>query len=146
MQSETTTQIKTAKGKNNISNGFLTMGLFTGYGFLPIYLRYLAFAKEEWINSYSFEKHFESRLAHMHSFAFLNTLMGYLLLRFSKELNHLNTISKLALLSLLMSIGILLEIHFGFSPISVFVGAAAFTVAVIWMEMSFWIIKPLTTN
>jgi hypothetical protein len=60
-------------GKNNIAIGFLTMGLFMAYGFLLIYLRDFAPGKEEWVNSYSIGKHFESRLAHVHGnlFAFL---------------------------------------------------------------------------
>ena len=71
-------------GKNNIAIGFLTMGAFMAYGFLLIYLRDFAPGKAEWVNSYSTGKHFESRLAHVHGnlFAFLNILIGYLLLRF----------------------------------------------------------------
>ena len=115
------------------------------YGFLLIYLRDFAPGKEEWINSYSFGKHFESRLAHVHGnlFAFLNILIGYLLLRYSNELNYVKTISWLALTGLLMPLGILLEIYFGFSPIFVLIGAIAMTISVIWLGVSFWKMKQL---
>jgi len=90
------------KGKNNIAIGFLTMGLFMAYGFLLIYLRDFAPGKEEWINSYSLGKHFETRLAHLHGnlFAFLNVLIGYLLIRFRRELKNASAISWLALMGL----------------------------------------------
>jgi hypothetical protein len=86
-------------GKNNIAIGFLTMGLFMAYGFLLIYLRDFAPGKEEWVNSYSIGKHFESRLAHVHGnlFAFLNILIGYLLLHFRDKLQNVKAISWLAL-------------------------------------------------
>jgi hypothetical protein len=86
-------------GKNNIAIGFLTMGLFMAYGFLLIYLRDFAPGKEEWANSYSIGKHFESRLAHVHGnlFAFLNILIGYLLLHFRDKLQNVKAISWLAL-------------------------------------------------
>ena len=56
------------------------------YGFLLIYLRDFAPGKEEWINSYSIGKHFESRLAHVHGnlFAILNILICYLFLPFKQ--------------------------------------------------------------
>jgi hypothetical protein len=126
-------------GKNNIAIGFLTMGLFMIYGFVLIYLRDFAPGKEEWVNSYSIGKHFESRLAHVHGnlFAFLNILIGYLLLRFNAELNHVKTISWVALAGLLMPIGILAEIYFSASPIFVLLGAISMTVSVIWLGISF---------
>jgi hypothetical protein len=55
--------LKIMKGKNNIAIGFLVMGLFMAYGFLLIYLRDFAPGKEEWINSYSIGKHFETRIS-----------------------------------------------------------------------------------
>jgi hypothetical protein len=56
------------------------MGLFMAYGFLLIYLRDFAPGKEEWVNSYSIGKYFESRLAHVHGnlFAFQNIIIGFL--------------------------------------------------------------------
>lgn len=130
-------------GKNNIAIGFLTMGLFMAYGFLLIYLRDFAPGKEEWVNSYSIGKHFESRLAHVHGnlFAFLNILIGYLLLHFKDKLQNTKTISWLALSGLLMPLGILGEIYLGLSPIFVLLGALAMTTSVVWMGYSFFTLK-----
>jgi hypothetical protein len=133
-------------GKNNIAIGFLTMGLFMAYGFLLIYLRDFAPGKEEWINSYSFGKHFESRLAHVHGnlFAFLNILIGYLLLHFRDNLKNVKVISWLSLTGILMPLGILAEIYLGMSPIFVLIGAMAMTTSVIWLGISFLIMKTQT--
>lgn len=125
-------------GKYNMSIGFLTMGLFMAYGFLLIYLRDFAPGKEEWVNSYSIGKHFESRLAHVHGnlFAFLNILIGYLLFHFRDKLKNVKSISWLALAGLLMPLGILAEIYFGMSPIFVLLGAIAMTASVIWIGIA----------
>lgn len=133
-------------GKNNIAIGFLIMGFFMAYGFLLIYLRDFAPGKEEWINSYGIGKHFETRLAHVHGnlFAFLNILIGYLLLHFSEKLNNVKTISWLALTGLLMPIGILSEVYFGLPPVLVLVGAIAMTVSVVWLGFAFLKMKQLT--
>jgi hypothetical protein len=133
------------KGKNNIAIGFLTMGLFMAYGFLLIYLRDFAPGKEEWINSYSIGKHFEARLAHVHGnlFAFLNILIGYLLLHFRNKIAHVNIISWLALVGLLMPIGILAELYLGFPPIFVLIGAISMTISVIWLGISFLKLKTI---
>jgi hypothetical protein len=135
-------------GKNNIAIGFLTMGLFMAYGFLLIYLRDFAPSKEEWVNSYSIGKHFETRLAHVHGnlFAFLNILIGYLLLRFNDKLSNIKTISWLALTGLLMPLGILSEVYLGFPPIFVLIGAIAMTVSVVWLGISFWKMKQININ
>lgn len=132
-------------GKKNIAIGFITMGLFMAYGFLLIYLRDFAPGKEDWINSYSIGTHFESRLAHVHGnlFAFLNILIGFLLLQFGKKLGNIKIISALALLGLLMPIGILAEIYLSFSPIFVIVGAASMTVSVFWLGIAFFDMKKL---
>ncbi|MBK7805448.1 MAG: hypothetical protein IPJ51_03995 [Saprospiraceae bacterium] len=132
-------------GKNNIAIGFLTMGLFMAYGFLLIYLRDFAPGKEEWVNNYSIGKHFESRLAHVHGnlFAFLNIVIGYLLLHFKDKLQHIKIISWLALSGLLMPLGILGEIYLGLSPVFVLLGALSMTASVIWMGISFLKIKSL---
>lgn len=132
-------------GKNNIAIGFLTMGLFMAYGFLLIYLRDFAPGKEEWVNNYSIGKHFESRLAHVHGnlFAFLNIVIGYLLLHFKDRLEHIKIISWLALSGLLMPLGILGEIYLGLSPVFVLLGALSMTASVIWMGISFLKIKSL---
>lgn len=130
-------------GKNNIAIGFLVMGLFMLYGFLLIYLRDFAPGKEEWINAYSTGKHFESRLAHVHGnlFAFLNIVIGFLLLQFRNSLKNTKAISWLALIGLLMPIGILLEVYFGFLPIFVLIGAMTMTASVIWLGVSFYKMK-----
>lgn len=132
-------------GKNNIAIGFLTMGLFMAYGFLLIYLRDFAPGKEEWVNSYSSGKHFESRLAHVHGnlFALLNVLIGYLLLRFRSAIANVKTISWLALAGLLMPIGILTEVYFGLPPALVLVGAVAMTVSVSWLGIAFFTMKDM---
>ena len=133
-------------GKNNIATGLLIMGLFMAYGFLPIYLRDFAPGKEGWVNSYSIGKHFEARLAHVHGnlFALLNILIGYLLLRFHDRLKSTKAISWLALVGLLMPIGILAEVYLGLPPALVLIGALAMTVSVVWLGVSFLIMKEPT--
>ncbi len=126
-------------GKNNMAIGFLTMGAFMAYGFLLIYLRDFAPGKAEWVASYSSGKHFESRLAHVHGnlFAFLNILIGYLLLHYQTQLSNVKTISWLSLVGLLMPIGILAEIYLGAPPIFVLIGAVAMTASVLWLGVTF---------
>ena len=133
------------KGKNNIAIGFLTMSFFMAYGFLLIYLRDFAPDKEAWANSYSIGKHFETRLAHVHGnlFAFLNILIGYLLLHFNSKLKNTNAISWLALTGLLMPIGILSEVYFGLPPALVLIGAISMTVSVVWLGVSFFKMKTI---
>ena len=130
-------------GKNNIAFGFLVMGLFMAYGFLLIYLRDFAPGKEEWANSYSIGKHFESRLAHVRGnlFSFLNILIGYLLLHFRVRLSSVKAISWLALIGLLMPTGILSEVYLGLPPIFVLIGAISMTTSVVWMGISFYKMK-----
>jgi hypothetical protein len=132
-------------GKNNMAIGFLTMGIFMAYGFLLIYLRDFAEDKESWVNSYSIGKHFESRLAHVHGnlFAFLNILIGYLLVQFKNKLKNVKVISWLALTGLLMPMGILAEIYLGLSPIFVLIGAIAMTTSVIWLGFAFFKMKTI---
>jgi hypothetical protein len=130
-------------GKNNIAIGFLTMGAFMAYGFLLIYLRDFAPGKVEWVASYSSGKHFESRLAHVHGnlFAFLNILIGYLLLHYQSQLPNVKAISWLALVGLLMPLGILAEIYLGAPPIFVLIGAVAMTASVVWLGVAFFKMK-----
>jgi len=130
-------------GKNNIAIGFLTMGFFMAYGFLLIYLRDFAPGKDEWANAYSTGKHFETRLAHVHGnlFAFLNILIGYLLLRFNSQLKGVKAISWLALSGLLMPIGILTEVYFGLPPVLVLAGAITMTASVVWLGLAFYKMK-----
>lgn len=130
-------------GKNNISIGFLTMGLFMIYGFLLIYLRDFAPNAAEWSDSYSAGKHFEARLAHVHGnlFAFLNIVIGFLLLHFKDKILHVKVISLLALTGLLMPIGILSEVYLGLPPVLVLVGALSMSVSVIWLGFNFYKLK-----
>lgn len=130
-------------GKFNISIGFIVMGLFMVYGFVLIYLRDFAPDAQEWANAYSTGKHFEARLAHVHGnlFAFLNILMGYLLIRFRTELKNVKLVSILALSGLLMPIGILSEVYFGLPPILVLIGATSMTLSVILMGIAFFKLK-----
>jgi len=113
------------------------------YGFLLIYLRDFAPGKEEWANSYSIGKHFETRLAHVHGnlFAFLNILIGYLLIHFNDKLQNVKAISWLALAGLLMPIGILTEVYLGLPPALVLIGAIAMTTSVIWVGVAFFRMK-----
>src|SRR5574343_390412 len=122
-------------GKNNISIGFLTMGLFMAYGFLLIYLRDFAPGKEEWVNSYSIGKHFESRLAHVHGnlFAFLNILIGYLLFKLDIGDQQKKIVSWLGVIGILMPVGILMELILNASPIFVLVGAVSITASVYFL-------------
>lgn len=115
------------------------------YGFLLIYLRDFAPGKAEWVNSYSVGKHFEARLAHVHGnlFAFLNILIGYLLLRFRNILQNIAAISWLALTGLLMPIGILSEVYFELPPVLVLIGAISMTVCVFWLGYAFLKMKQL---
>ena len=119
------------------------MGLFMAYGFFLIYLRDFAPGKEEWIAQYSIGKHFESRLAHVHGnlFAFLNIVIGYLLLHFNHKIANVKAISWLALTGILMPLGILAEIYLGAPPIFVLIGAASMTAAVVWLGISFFNLK-----
>lgn len=133
------------EGKRNIAIGFLTMGLFMAYGFLLIYLRDFAPGKEDWIANYGLGVHFESRLAHVHGnlFAFLNILVGYLLLRFKDDLANVKTISWLSLIGLLMPLGILAEIYLGAPPFFVLLGAMAMTASVVWLGIAFFRMKTI---
>lgn len=130
-------------GKNNISIGLITMGVFMLYGFILIYLRDFATNAKEWAESYSIGKHFESRLAHVHGnlFAFLNIVIGYLLLQFSDKLKNIKLISILGLTGLLMPLGILGEVYLGLPPVFVLLGAIAMTASVLILGVSFFKIK-----
>ena len=135
-------------GKNNIAIGFLTMAFFMVFGFLLIYLRDFAPDKEAWISSYTTGKHFESRLAHVHGnlFAFLNIVIGFLLLQFKTQLKSIKQISWLALIGILMPFGILAEIYLGAPPIFVLLGAISIIIATVWLGISFLKIKNETLN
>jgi hypothetical protein len=125
-------------GKKNIAVGLIVMALFMVYGFILIYLRDFASGKEQWIAEYGFGKHFESRLAHVHGnlFAFLNIVIGYLLISLPYPSKTSNIISWLTLIGLLMPIGILMEVYLSASPIFVLIGGFSIFIAVFWMGIS----------
>ena len=134
-------------GRHNIAFGFLFMGLFMVYGFLLIYLRDFSPDKEAWIAGDGNGPHFESRLAHVHGnlFAFLNIVIGFLLLRSAMPTRQHRTIAWLALLGMLMPLGILLEIYLHVPPIFVLIGAALIVLAVVLLGLYFLRAKnPLT--
>ena len=126
-------------GRHNIAFGFLFMGLFMVYGFLLIYLRDFSPDKEAWIAGDGNGPHFESRLAHVHGnlFAFLNIVIGFLLLRSAMPAKQHRTIAWLALLGMLMPVGILLEIYLHASPIFVLIGAVLIVLAVVLLGLYF---------
>lgn len=101
--------------------GCLFLGGFMMYGFVLIYLRDFAPDKAQWIADYAVGKHFESRLTHVHGnlFAFINIVVGYLLLRLPIDTFASKWISWLTLTGMLMPIGILSEVLFGFPPLLV---------------------------
>lgn len=117
------------RGRNNLLVGFVAIGLFMLYGFLLIYLRDFAPGAAEWAASYSTGKHFEARLAHVHGalFAFLNVVVGYLLIRLKISDSAKKWVSWTAMAGLLMPVGILLELVLGASPIFVLLGALSMT-------------------
>ena len=115
------------------------MAFFMFYGFLLIYLRDFAPDKQAWIDTYTSGKHFETRLAHVHGnlFAFLNILIGYLLLRFKEQLKNVKVISWFALAGLLMPFGIMSELYLGAPPVFVLLGAISMIISVVWLGISF---------
>jgi len=122
------------QGKKNLAAGFLFLAAFMFYGFFLIYLRDFAPGKETWVADYAIGKHFESRLAHVHGnlFAFINVVVGYLLLRLPIGDVSAKWISWLALAGMLMPLGILSEVLFGLPPLLVIVGGGAMVAAMLW--------------
>ena len=126
------------QGKKNIAAGFLFLAAFMVYGFVLIYLRDFAPGKEAWIAEYSVGKHFESRLAHVHGnlFAFINIVVGYLLLRLPIGAFAAKGISWLTLAGMLMPLGILSEVMFGVPPLLVIVGGVSMVAAMTWFGVA----------
>jgi len=122
------------QGKKNIAAGFLFLAGFMIYGFVLIYLRDFAPGKEAWIADYAVGKHFESRLAHVHGnlFAFINIVVGYLLLRLPVGSTSAKGISWLTLAGMLMPLGIFSEVVFGLPPALVLIGGISMVAAMIW--------------
>src|SRR5574340_1140066 len=122
------------QGKKNIVAGFLFLAGFMVYGFVLIYLRDFAPGKEAWIADYAVGKHFESRLAHVHGnlFAFINIVVGYLLLRLPIGAGSAKAISWLSLAASTCPPGILAEVAFGVPPVLVLAGGVSMVVAMAW--------------
>ena len=125
-------------GKANIAAGLLFTAGFMVFGFVLIYLRDFAPGKEQWIAEYAVGKHFESRLAHVHGnlFAFLNIVVGYLLLQLPLHRATGKWVSWLALLGMLMPVGILAEVLLGAPPLFVLIGATSMVVAIAWLGVA----------
>ncbi len=125
-------------GKANIAAGLLFMAGFMAFGFVLIYLRDFAPGKEQWIAEYALGKHFESRLAHVHGnlFAFLNIVVGYLLLRLPFHTSTSKWVSRLALVGMLMPVGILAEVSLGAPPLFVLIGGMSMIVAITWLGVA----------
>lgn len=125
-------------GKANIVTGLLVMAGFMLYGFILIYLRDFAPGKEEWIANSIDGDHFEARLAHVHGnlFAFLNIMIGYLLLRLPVSATSAKWISLTGMIGLLMPIGILAEFLLGAPPYLVLVGAISIVTSITWLGLA----------
>lgn len=125
-------------GKANIAAGLLFMAGFMVFGFVLIYLRDFAPGKEQWIAEYTVGKHFESRLAHVHGnlFAFLNIVVGYLLLRLPFHKATSKWVSWLALAGMLMPVGVLAEVLLGAPPVFVLIGGISMVVAIAWLGVA----------
>jgi hypothetical protein len=125
-------------GRSNISTGLLFMAGYMVFGFVLIYLRDFAPGKAQWIADYAVGKHFESRLAHVHGnlFAFLNIVVGYLLLRLPLHNSTSKWVSWLSLAGMLMPVGILAEVVLGAPPLLVLIGAASMVASVTWLGIS----------
>ena len=125
-------------GKRNLVVGLIFLTGFMVYGFVRIYLRDFAPDKAEWIAAYSTGRHFEARLAHVHGnlFAFLNVMIGYLLLQLPINPRATRFISWLGVLGMLMPIGILAELLLGAPPLFVLLGGISMIAAVGWLGIA----------
>jgi len=126
------------QGKKNIAAGFLFLAGFMIYGFVLIYLRDFAPGKEQWIADYGIGKHFESRLAHVHGnlFAFINIVVGFLLMRLPVGEFAAKGISWLTLIGMLMPLGILMEVALGVPPAMVLLGGISMVAAMVWFGLA----------
>ncbi len=125
-------------GKTNIVAGLLFMGGFMLYGFILIYMRDFAPGKEEWIANSNVGTHFEARLAHVHGnlFAFINIMIGYLLLKLPVAASSAKWISYTGLLGMAMPLGITAEFLFGLPFYLVLVGAISIITSIIWLAIA----------
>ena len=130
-------------GKLNIGVGLIVMACFMLYGFYLIYARDFAPEREAWIAGYAVHPHFEARLAHVHGnlFAFLNIVLGYLIMKMPIGKSLAKWVSGLALAGLLMPIGILSEIYLGLPPVLVLLGAACIVTATLTLGVAIVLTK-----
>ncbi len=126
-------------GRINVVAGLFFMAAFMAYGFFLIYMRDFAPGKEAWIAAYTEGDHFQSRLAHVHGnlFAFLNVVIGWLLMQFRFAGMLAKTASWAGLGGMLMPLGILAETLFGAPPLFVLIGAVSMIVAVLALAFAF---------
>lgn len=125
-------------GKKNIVLGLFFLAGFMIYGFVLIYLRDFAPDKAQWITEYSSGKHFEARLAHVHGnlFAFLNIMIGYLILQLPVSAISAKWVSWLGLAGMLMPLGIVAEFSLGAPPIFVLGGGIAMIASIAWLGVA----------
>lgn len=129
-----------ARGKLNIVAGLLFLALFMLYGFWLIWLRDFAPGKEAWIADYGVGKHFEARLAHVHGnlFAFLNIMIGYLVLRLPISKGSAAAVSWLGFIGMMMPLGILAEVYLGLPPWFVLAGGISMVASMVWLGLAVW--------
>lgn len=129
-----------ARGKLNIVAGLLFLALFMLYGFWLIWLRDFAPGKEAWIADYGVGTHFEARLAHVHGnlFAFLNIMIGYLVLRLPISKGSAAAVSWLGVIGMMMPLGILAEVYLGLPPWFVLAGGVSMVASMVWLGLAVW--------
>ena len=125
-------------GKKNIVAGLLFLALFMIYGFGLIYLRDFAPGAAAWSAQYSAGTHFESRLAHVHGnlFAFLNIMIGYLILTLNISPMSARWVSWLGLAGMLMPLGIVGEFAIGAPVYFVLIGGVSIVGSMIWLGVA----------
>jgi hypothetical protein len=127
-------------GKKNIVAGLLFLALLMIYGFGLIYLRDFAPNAAAWSAQYASGTHFESRLAHVHGnlFAFLNIMIGYLILTLNIDRVSALWVSWLGLAGMLMPLGIVGEFAIGAPVYFVLIGGIAMTMSMAWLGIAVW--------
>ncbi len=135
-------------GKKNIVAGLLFLAIFMVYGFGLIYLRDFAPGAAEWSAQYASGTHFESRLAHVHGnlFAFLNIMIGYLILTVNIAPKSARWVSWLGLTGMLMPVGIVGEYAIGAPVYFVLIGGIAMTASMVWLGIAVWRAGPKLLN
>ena len=73
---------------------------------------------------------------HGNLFAFINIVVGYLLMRLPISAFSAKAISWLTLVGMLMPLGILSEVAFGVPPALVLIGGVAMVMAMVWFGVA----------